>query len=122
MNLFPRAASSRRIIPFNVLPGVEKPKPSKPAKKHVCGKRHKKRLSIARGRIFGGNSALPGTHPWMAAIYIRETDFCGGNLISSCWVVSAAHCFFGKYVMDAPQLQWMLIFVFMPLQEKLKVL
>ncbi|XP_074479963.1 hepatocyte growth factor activator isoform X3 [Sebastes fasciatus] len=91
-----RRASSRRIIPFNVLPGVEKPKPSKPAKKHVCGKRHKKRLSIARGRIFGGNSALPGTHPWMAAIYIRETDFCGGNLISSCWVVSAAHCFFGN--------------------------
>ncbi|XP_037614724.1 hepatocyte growth factor activator isoform X2 [Sebastes umbrosus] len=89
-------SSSRRIIPFNVLPGVKKPKPPKPAKKHVCGKRHKKRLSIARGRIFGGNSALPGTHPWMAAIYIRETDFCGGNLISSCWVVSAAHCFFGN--------------------------
>ncbi|XP_033992693.1 hepatocyte growth factor activator isoform X1 [Trematomus bernacchii] len=79
---------SRRIIPFNV------PKPSNPGKKHVCGKRHKKRLSIARVRIMGGNSALPGTHPWMAAIYIGESDFCAGTLVSSCWIVSAAHCFF----------------------------
>lgn len=49
----------------------------------------------------GGTSALPGTHPWMAAIYIGQSDFCAGNLISSCWIVSAAHCFFRKYVMSA---------------------
>ncbi|GAA6216291.1 hepatocyte growth factor activator isoform X1 [Lates japonicus] len=87
-------SSSRRVIPFNVLPGIKKPNPHKPAKKPVCGKKHKKRLSIARGRILGGNSALPGTHPWMAAIYIGQSDFCAGTLVSSCWVVSAAHCFF----------------------------
>ena len=52
----------------------------------------------------GGNSALPGTHPWMAAIYIGLSDFCAGTLISSCWVASAAHCFFRKYVIDAFQL------------------
>ncbi|XP_020779681.1 hepatocyte growth factor activator isoform X2 [Boleophthalmus pectinirostris] len=63
-------------------------------KKAQCGTKHKKRLSIARGRIMGGTSALPGTHPWMAAIYIGHTEFCAGNLIASCWVVSAAHCFF----------------------------
>lgn len=44
----------------------------------------------------GGNTALPGTHPWMAAIYIGEQDFCAGTLVSSCWIVSAAHCFFRK--------------------------
>ncbi|KAG7243382.1 hypothetical protein INR49_011839 [Caranx melampygus] len=92
---------SRRIIPLNVLPDNKKPSPRKPAKKPVCGKKHKKRLSIPRGRIMGGTSALPGTHPWMAAIYIGQSDFCAGNLISSCWVVSAAHCFFRKYVMGA---------------------
>ncbi|XP_028285049.1 hepatocyte growth factor activator isoform X4 [Parambassis ranga] len=86
-------ASSRRIVPNNVLPTIKKPKPSKP-KKAVCGTKHKKRLSIARGRILGGTSALPGTHPWMAAIYIGESDFCAGSLISSCWIISAAHCFF----------------------------
>ncbi|XP_058481235.1 hepatocyte growth factor activator isoform X3 [Solea solea] len=80
-----RRASSRRIIPF------KKPNTTK---KPVCGKKHKKRLSIARGRILGGTSSLPGTHPWMAAIYIGKSDFCAGTLISSCWVISAAHCFF----------------------------
>ncbi|CAJ1086238.1 hepatocyte growth factor activator isoform X2 [Xyrichtys novacula] len=84
-------SSARRIM----LPAVRKPKkPSRSGRKAVCGKKHKKRLSIARGRILGGNSALPGTHPWMAAIYIGQSDFCGGTLVSSCWVVSAAHCFF----------------------------
>ncbi|KAM9836423.1 hepatocyte growth factor activator [Aulostomus maculatus] len=88
------SVSSRRVNQLNVLPGIEKPNRSKPAKKPVCGRRHKKRLSLARGRIMGGTSALPGTHPWMAAIYIGQSDFCAGTLISSCWVVSAAHCFF----------------------------
>uniref|UniRef100_A0A3Q3GLH9 trypsin n=1 Tax=Labrus bergylta TaxID=56723 RepID=A0A3Q3GLH9_9LABR len=85
-------SSARRVI----LPGVRKLNPPKADKKPVCGKKHKKRLSIARGRIMGGNSALPGTHPWMAAIYIGQLDFCGGTLVSSCWVISAAHCFFGN--------------------------
>ncbi|KAM6895193.1 hepatocyte growth factor activator [Lycodopsis pacificus] len=84
----------RRIMPFNVLPAIKRPNPSITTKKHVCGKKHKKRLSVARGRIMGGNSALPGTHPWIAAIYIGKSDFCAGTLVSSCWIVSAAHCFF----------------------------
>ncbi|KAK6493782.1 hepatocyte growth factor activator-like isoform X1 [Huso huso] len=71
--------------PIKSLPTVPKPKPAP-----VCGKRHKKR--IQRGRIIGGSSALPGFHPWLAAIYIGNT-FCSGTLIRPCWVVSAAHCF-----------------------------
>ncbi|NXU74863.1 HGFA factor, partial [Oreotrochilus melanogaster] len=43
-------------------------------------------------RIVGGSSSLPGSHPWTAAIYIGES-FCGGSLIQTCWIVSAAHCF-----------------------------
>ncbi|XP_067284966.1 hepatocyte growth factor activator [Pseudorasbora parva] len=63
---------------------------STPTRTPVCGKKHKKRNN--RGRILGGTSALPGTHPWMAALYIRD-EFCAGTLVSSCWVISAAHCF-----------------------------
>ncbi|XP_078132006.1 hepatocyte growth factor activator serine protease isoform X1 [Sander vitreus] len=87
-------SSSRRIVPFNGLPGIKKPQPSMLPKKHVCGKKNKKRLQIASGRILGGISALPGSHPWMAAIYIGQSDFCAGTMVSSCWIVSAAHCLF----------------------------
>lgn len=91
------SASSRRINPFDAPPTAKKPSLKMPSKQPVCGKRHKKRLAMARGRILGGSSALPGTHPWMAAIYIGKMDFCAGTLVSSCWLISAAHCFFQKY-------------------------
>ncbi|KAM4709851.1 hepatocyte growth factor activator [Discoglossus pictus] len=59
--------------------------------KPTCGKKHAKRV-ISRGRIIGGLSSLPASHPWLAAIYIGNS-FCAGTLIQPCWVVSAAHCF-----------------------------
>lgn len=94
------SASTRRTVPFKVVPAPKKPRPPKRRRKAVCGKKHKKRFTVARGRILGGSSVMPGTHPWMAAIYGRELEFCGGTLISSCWVLSAAHCFLSKYVKD----------------------
>ncbi|XP_057226238.1 hyaluronan-binding protein 2 [Malurus melanocephalus] len=47
-------------------------------------------------RIYGGSKAKPGKHPWMASLQ-RQTPagnehFCGGVLIKSCWVLTAAHC------------------------------
>ncbi|KAM8802737.1 LOW QUALITY PROTEIN: hepatocyte growth factor activator [Rhynchonycteris naso] len=62
-----------------------------PAGRQTCGRRHKKR-SFLRPRIIGGSSSLPGSHPWLAAIYIGNS-FCAGSLVHTCWVVSAAHCF-----------------------------
>uniref|UniRef100_A0A8C6HWD1 Serine protease HGFAC n=1 Tax=Mus spicilegus TaxID=10103 RepID=A0A8C6HWD1_MUSSI len=64
---------------------------SAPAVRPTCGKRHKKRTFL-RPRIIGGSSSLPGSHPWLAAIYIGNS-FCAGSLVHTCWVVSAAHCF-----------------------------
>ncbi|XP_024144395.1 hepatocyte growth factor activator isoform X3 [Oryzias melastigma] len=84
---------SLRTFPFRVSTTVKKPISTTKAKSPTCGMKHKKRLTPPRGRILGGSSALPGSHPWMAAIYIGKSDFCGGSLISSCWIVSAAHCF-----------------------------
>ncbi|CAF88878.1 unnamed protein product, partial [Tetraodon nigroviridis] len=87
-------SSSRRLNPFHAAAVAKMPAPNRRRKQPVCGRRHQKRLAMARGRILGGNSALPGSHPWMAAIYVGQQDFCAGTLVSSCWVVSAAHCFF----------------------------
>ncbi|XP_060228838.1 coagulation factor XII isoform X2 [Meriones unguiculatus] len=55
-----------------------------------CGQRSRKRLS-SLGRVVGGLVALPGSHPYIAALYWGE-NFCAGSLIDPCWVLTAAHC------------------------------
>lgn len=47
-------------------------------------------------RIYGGIKTTAGKHPWMVSLQRkssrRVTHFCGGVLIKSCWVLTAAHC------------------------------
>ncbi|XP_058579328.1 hepatocyte growth factor activator, partial [Neofelis nebulosa] len=82
--------SLARINPLPAEVLLSQPEPASTGHQ-TCGKRHKKR-SFLRPRIIGGSSSLPGSHPWLAAIYIGN-DFCAGSLVHTCWVVSAAHCF-----------------------------
>jgi len=57
-------------------------------------------------RIKVGSYADIEAHPWQAAIFVKyyrvpgEHFLCGGILISSCWVLSAAHCFEEGWVED----------------------
>jgi len=44
------------------------------------------------GRIVGGAEATPHSYPWMAALFIDDSWFCGGSLISDEWILTAAHC------------------------------
>lgn len=55
-----------------------------------CGQRFRKRLSPL-SRVVGGLVALPGSHPYIAALYWGD-NFCAGSLIGPCWVLTAAHC------------------------------
>jgi len=48
-------------------------------------------------RIVGGTETEINEYPWMAGIATSfEAHYCGGTLVASQWVVSAAHCFFDK--------------------------
>ncbi|XP_008334358.1 tissue-type plasminogen activator isoform X2 [Cynoglossus semilaevis] len=67
-----------------------------------CGQRLDNSLNRPSFRIFGGRQSDIKDQPWQAAINVfharRKMHFhrCGGVLIDSCWVLSAAHCFEAK--------------------------
>jgi len=48
-------------------------------------------LKEQANRITGGSPAARGQFPWQVAIIIANAYFCGGSLISSRWVLTAAH-------------------------------
>ena len=57
-----------------------------------CGQVNDDKQSNAR--IVGGSKTPPNKFPWLAALYIRGA-LCGGSLISSQHVLTAAHCVTG---------------------------
>ena len=57
-----------------------------------CGVRHL--IPSAKAKIVGGKDADPGAYPWQAQISHKvHGHICGGTILTSKFIVSAAHCF-----------------------------
>ncbi|KAK5611483.1 hypothetical protein CRENBAI_016054 [Crenichthys baileyi] len=79
----------------SVAPIVPTPSPA-PKQFEICGVPQPKR---ALTRIFGGLKVSPGAIPWQVSLQqkpknsnMKYSHVCGGVLIASCWVLTAAHC------------------------------
>ncbi|XP_047650784.1 enteropeptidase isoform X1 [Phacochoerus africanus] len=60
----------------------------------LCGKKQ-----VAREvspKIVGGNDSREGAWPWVVAMYYNGQLLCGASLVSRDWLVSAAHCVYGR--------------------------
>lgn len=44
------------------------------------------------GHIIGGTDATRGQFPWQAAMILDRVYLCGGSLITTSWILTAAHC------------------------------
>ncbi|CAH6792909.1 Ovch2 [Phodopus roborovskii] len=43
-------------------------------------------------RIVGGSQVTKGSYPWQVSLKQKQRHVCGGTIVSSQWVITAAHC------------------------------
>ncbi|XP_062313421.1 transmembrane protease serine 3-like [Osmerus eperlanus] len=46
-------------------------------------------------RIVGGNVSASGQFPWQVSLHFQNEHLCGGSIITSQWILTAAHCVYG---------------------------
>nr|XP_006217917.1 transmembrane protease serine 11B [Vicugna pacos] len=62
---------------------------------NCCGRQLSNSITSGN-RIVNGKKAAGGAWPWQASMQWKGQHYCGASLISSRWLLSAAHCFAKK--------------------------
>ena len=55
----------------------------------ACGSRSDRLLNAF---LVHGSNAIPGQWPWQAELFLNGQQICGGSLVTSQHIVTAAHC------------------------------
>ncbi|NWR70692.1 ENTK Enteropeptidase, partial [Centropus unirufus] len=67
----------------------------------TCGKQLVTQTSGTR--IVGGNDARRQAWPWIVSLHFNSRPVCGASLVSDEWLMTAAHCVYGKQLKPS---QW----------------
>ncbi|CAG2055933.1 unnamed protein product [Timema podura] len=65
-----------------------------PKEPRVGTSRDNTALAPGESRVVGGRNAAPGEFPYIVSLrrILTNAHFCGGSIIKTTWVVTAAHC------------------------------
>jgi len=55
-------------------------------------------LTNKYNRIVGGVETLVNQYPWMVLLMYNDHFYCGGSIINSRYVLTAAHCTYGWFI------------------------
>ena len=77
----------------NTLPAgsISTPKPP-PAIASACGNTRYYNEFSERNQVIGGQDAYINQYPWIARLSLKEGGLCGSSVISSEYILTAAHC------------------------------
>ncbi|XP_041823608.1 transmembrane protease serine 7 [Melanotaenia boesemani] len=56
--------------------------------------------SMGFDRIVGGANSVEGEWPWQVSLHFSGSLYCGASILSSDWLISAAHCFSKERLSD----------------------
>lgn len=49
-------------------------------------------IGVPESKIVGGDNASPGQFPYQVSLRKNKSHFCGGSIIDSRTILTAAHC------------------------------